>query len=74
MLYYAPVFLVVGVIAGALNLVGVSALRSRFPGYCSWSGSCWSRSMSSQGAPVGLRDWWTSGCPTVSRRDDLTPL
>ena len=32
MLYYALVFLVVGVIAGALNLAGCPRLRSRFPG------------------------------------------
>ena len=35
MLYYALVFLVVGVIAGALNLAGVSAVAVRFPGFCS---------------------------------------
>ncbi len=61
MLYYALVFLVVGVIAGALNLAGVSAVAVQISWVCSWSGSCWSRSMSSQGAPLGLRDWWTVG-------------
>ena len=35
MLYYALVFLVVGVIDGALNLAGRPRSRSRFPGSCS---------------------------------------
>ena len=35
MLYYARMFLVVGVIAGALNMAGWPRWRFRFPGSCS---------------------------------------
>ena len=35
MLYSALMFLVLGLIAGALNLAGISTVGSRFPGSCS---------------------------------------
>ena len=35
MLYYALMFLVVGVIAGVLHLAGWPRSRSKFPGFCS---------------------------------------
>ena len=35
MLYYALVFLIVGLVAGALNLAGCLRSRCRFPGFFS---------------------------------------
>jgi len=62
MLYYALVFLVVGVIAGALNFAGVSAVAVQISWILFLIGIVLVAIHGSQGAPLGWRD---RGCRAV---------
>ena len=72
MLYSALMFLVVGLIAGALNLAGVSTVAVQISWILFLIGISWSRSMCSRDAPRGLCDRGIPEYSTVFRRDDLT--
>ena len=75
MLYYALMFLVVGLIAGALNLAGVAAVAAQISWILFLIGIVLvAIHVITWIAPLGLHDWKLSGYQTAFRRDDLTPL
>ena len=71
MLYYTPLFLVVGMIAGVLHLAGGAAVAVQISWILFLVGIVLVAVHVITGRSARMHDWWQQGCPTVSRRDDL---